>query len=136
MVADDPLSAVDANVSRHLFSKCIKGYLAEERKKAVILVSHQLQYMDQVDKVLWLSATGEVLAYGPPNEIAIERSIGISTDEIETQAQPMPSTEVSPTNGSPKKHEVFDQEDRVVGRVTRQTYVEVGRSDCSVFTHE
>jgi ATP-binding cassette subfamily C (CFTR/MRP) protein 4 len=37
---DDPLSAVDAHVGRHLFDNCIKTYLKD---KLVILVTHQLQ---------------------------------------------------------------------------------------------
>ncbi|KAF4522899.1 hypothetical protein B566_EDAN012057 [Ephemera danica] len=37
---DDPLSAVDAHVGRHLFDDCIKGFL---KHKAVVLVTHQLQ---------------------------------------------------------------------------------------------
>ena len=39
---DDPLSAVDVHVGRHLFTNCIRGFL---KNKAVILVTHQLQYL-------------------------------------------------------------------------------------------
>lgn len=45
---DDPLSAVDAHVGRHLFDQCISGFL---RREAVILVTHQLQYLKQADEV-------------------------------------------------------------------------------------
>ena len=48
---DDPLSAVDAHVARHLFSHCIKGLLAE---KTVILVTHQIQFARQCDSVYWM----------------------------------------------------------------------------------
>ncbi|KAG0724867.1 Multidrug resistance-associated protein 9 [Chionoecetes opilio] len=34
---DDPLSAVDAKVARHIFNHCVKGHLAG---KTVILVTH------------------------------------------------------------------------------------------------
>ncbi|XP_034747580.1 multidrug resistance-associated protein 9-like [Etheostoma cragini] len=37
---DDPLSAVDAHVGKHIFEKCIKGEL---QGKSIILVTHQLQ---------------------------------------------------------------------------------------------
>ena len=48
---DDPLSAVDVHVGRHLFSKCIRGIL---KRKAVILVTHQLQYLQEADEILVL----------------------------------------------------------------------------------
>ena len=37
---DDPLSAVDAHVGKHIFEECFKKVL---RRKTVILVTHQLQ---------------------------------------------------------------------------------------------
>lgn len=37
---DDPLSAVDAKVSKKLFNKVIKQFLIEKYKKTVILVTH------------------------------------------------------------------------------------------------
>uniref|UniRef100_A0A7N8WQN1 Multidrug resistance-associated protein 4 n=1 Tax=Mastacembelus armatus TaxID=205130 RepID=A0A7N8WQN1_9TELE len=49
---DDPLSAVDAEVGRHLFEDCICGLL---RKKPRILVTHQLQYLKAADQILVLN---------------------------------------------------------------------------------
>ena len=46
---DDPLSAVDVHVGRHLFNNCIKGFLKD---KAVILVTHQLQYLQDADTIM------------------------------------------------------------------------------------
>ena len=48
---DDPLSAVDARVGRHLFDNAIKSFLDG---KIRILVTHQLQYLNDVDKILCL----------------------------------------------------------------------------------
>uniref|UniRef100_A0A672ZTS9 Cystic fibrosis transmembrane conductance regulator n=1 Tax=Sphaeramia orbicularis TaxID=375764 RepID=A0A672ZTS9_9TELE len=48
---DDPLSAVDAEVGRHLFEKCICGFL---RNKPRILVTHQLQYLKAADQIIVL----------------------------------------------------------------------------------
>lgn len=57
---DDPLSAVDAEVGRHLFEKCICGIL---EKKARILVTHQLQFLKSVGQIILLS-NGKVQAQG------------------------------------------------------------------------
>ena len=46
---DDPLSAVDVHVGRHLFNNCIRGFL---KNKAVILVTHQLQYLQDADEII------------------------------------------------------------------------------------
>ncbi|KAL6254634.1 hypothetical protein P5V15_013941 [Pogonomyrmex californicus] len=48
---DDPLSAVDAHVSKHLFQECIQRYLAGKTR---ILATHQLQYIKGVDAILLL----------------------------------------------------------------------------------
>ncbi|XP_057321987.1 ATP-binding cassette sub-family C member 4-like isoform X1 [Microplitis mediator] len=45
---DDPLSAVDARVGRHIFEECILEYL---RGKTRILVTHQLSYLKQADTI-------------------------------------------------------------------------------------
>ncbi|CAG9108056.1 unnamed protein product [Plutella xylostella] len=45
---DDPLSAVDAHVGRHLFEACLVGYL---RRHTRVLVTHQLQFLKDVDQV-------------------------------------------------------------------------------------
>ena len=48
---DDPLSAVDAHVGKHLFQNCIQGFL---KNKSVILVTHQLQYLQEADEIIVL----------------------------------------------------------------------------------
>uniref|UniRef100_A0A8C7J4M0 Multidrug resistance-associated protein 4 n=1 Tax=Oncorhynchus kisutch TaxID=8019 RepID=A0A8C7J4M0_ONCKI len=51
---DDPLSAVDAEVGRHLFEQCICGIL---KNKPRILVTHQLQYLQAANQILVLKET-------------------------------------------------------------------------------
>eukprot|EP01135_Chromosphaera_perkinsii_P011303 Nk52_evm84s2367 gene=Nk52_evmTU84s2367 len=48
---DDPLSAVDQHVGRKLFEDCISGYLGG---KCVIFVTHQVQYLNQCDNVIFM----------------------------------------------------------------------------------
>ncbi|XP_060715255.1 ATP-binding cassette sub-family C member 12 [Tachysurus vachellii] len=58
---DDPLSAVDAHVGKHIFEECIKKEL---KGKSVILVTHQLQYLEFCDEVLLLD-NGKIKECGP-----------------------------------------------------------------------
>ncbi|CAH0698992.1 unnamed protein product [Spodoptera exigua] len=57
---DDPLSAVDAHVGRHLFESCLIGYL---RNTTRILVTHQLQFLRDVDQIIILK-NGTIAAAG------------------------------------------------------------------------
>uniref|UniRef100_A0A673C8C9 Multidrug resistance-associated protein 4 n=1 Tax=Sphaeramia orbicularis TaxID=375764 RepID=A0A673C8C9_9TELE len=62
---DDPLSAVDAEVGRHLFEECICGLL---RKKPRILVTHQLQYLKAADEIIVLKE-GHMVVRGTYTEL-------------------------------------------------------------------
>ena len=62
---DDPLSAVDAKVGRFIFDQCIRGIMKE---KCIILVSHQLQYIKNCDKVA-LIEKGRLLGCGMFEEV-------------------------------------------------------------------
>ncbi|KAM9836010.1 ATP-binding cassette sub-family C member 4-like [Aulostomus maculatus] len=62
---DDPLSAVDAEVGKHLFEQCICGLL---KKKCRILVTHQLQYLKATDHILVIKE-GHVMAHSTYNEL-------------------------------------------------------------------
>uniref|UniRef100_A0A8C1FAU8 ATP binding cassette subfamily C member 4 (PEL blood group) n=1 Tax=Cyprinus carpio carpio TaxID=630221 RepID=A0A8C1FAU8_CYPCA len=62
---DDPLSAVDAEVGRHLFEQCICGILKEKPR---ILVTHQLQYLKAADQILVLKE-GHMVARGTYSEL-------------------------------------------------------------------
>nr|XP_044248878.1 probable multidrug resistance-associated protein lethal(2)03659 [Drosophila takahashii] len=57
---DDPLSAVDTNVARHLFEQCVCGYL---RGSTVLLVTHQQQFLQLVDQIVILER-GQLSAVG------------------------------------------------------------------------
>ncbi|XP_014299326.1 ATP-binding cassette sub-family C member 4 isoform X1 [Microplitis demolitor] len=59
-ILDDPLSAVDTHVGKHLFEECIQYYLAGKTR---ILATHQLQYIKSVDGIL-LMEHGTVRMFG------------------------------------------------------------------------
>ncbi|EDV33395.1 uncharacterized protein Dana_GF24219 [Drosophila ananassae] len=62
---DDPLSAVDTHVGRHLFEECMRGYL---RDKLVILVTHQLQFLEHADLIVIMDK-GRITAIGSYEEM-------------------------------------------------------------------
>uniref|UniRef100_A0A673KPM6 ATP-binding cassette sub-family C member 5 n=1 Tax=Sinocyclocheilus rhinocerous TaxID=307959 RepID=A0A673KPM6_9TELE len=62
---DDPLSAVDAHVGKHIFEECIKKEL---KGKSVILITHQLQYLEFCDQVLLLD-NGELKEAGTHSDL-------------------------------------------------------------------
>ncbi|KAL0104937.1 hypothetical protein PUN28_016527 [Cardiocondyla obscurior] len=62
---DDPLSAVDAHVGKHMFEECIDKYL---RGKTRILVTHQLQYLRDVGRIIVLK-DGAIQAEGTFDEL-------------------------------------------------------------------
>ncbi|CAF1175955.1 unnamed protein product, partial [Adineta ricciae] len=62
---DDPLSAVDARVSKELFERSIKEYLGD---KICILVTHQIQFLQHATKIIILE-NGEMLENGTYEEL-------------------------------------------------------------------
>ncbi|KAM5298031.1 ATP-binding cassette sub-family C member 12-like isoform 2-T2 [Glossophaga mutica] len=66
---DDPLSAVDARVGQHIFEQCIKKTL---RGKTVVLVTHQLQFLESCDEVVLLE-DGEICEKGTHEELMEDR---------------------------------------------------------------
>ncbi|KAJ1077361.1 hypothetical protein K5549_014428 [Capra hircus] len=72
---DDPLSAVDAGVSRHLFEQCVRQALKE---KITILVTHQLQYLKDASQILMLKDI-ENIQVTLPLEDHLEGKVGFKT---------------------------------------------------------
>jgi ATP-binding cassette subfamily C (CFTR/MRP) protein 1 len=51
VLMDDPLSAVDAHVGRHIMDNAICGLL---KNKCRILATHQLHVLDRCDRIIWV----------------------------------------------------------------------------------
>ncbi|CAF4220833.1 unnamed protein product [Rotaria sp. Silwood2] len=68
---DDPLSAVDAKVAKHLFEKSIKEYL---RDKICILVTHQIQFLQDSTTIIVLD-NGEMIQIGTKEELIVSSPI-------------------------------------------------------------
>ncbi|KAB0372736.1 hypothetical protein FD755_015489 [Muntiacus reevesi] len=88
---DDPLSAVDAEVSRHLFELCICQALHE---KIRILVTHQLQYLKAASQILILK-DGKMVQKGTYTEFlksGIDFGSLLKKENEETEPSPVPGT--------------------------------------------
>lgn len=62
---DDPLSAVDAHVGKHIYQECVQQFL---KNKICILVTHQLQYLKDVGHLV-LMYHGSVEGQGTYAEV-------------------------------------------------------------------
>ena len=63
---DDPLSAVDGYVARHLVNYCLKGFLAG---KTILLVTHQVQLTRFCD-IVYLMNDGKLVSQGTFQDIS------------------------------------------------------------------
>ncbi|KAH7865402.1 hypothetical protein Vadar_006149 [Vaccinium darrowii] len=80
---DDPFSAVDAHTAATLFNDCVMAAL---QKKTVILVTHQVEFLSQVNKILVIQG-GEVTQSGCYEELltrgtAFEQLVNAHRNEI------------------------------------------------------
>ncbi|XP_023751707.1 ABC transporter C family member 8 isoform X1 [Lactuca sativa] len=88
---DDPFSAVDAHTSATLFNDCVMTCL---KKKTVILVTHQVEFLSSVDNILVMK-DGQVTQSGNYEELlmagaAFEQLVNAHKDAI-TGLEPSPS---------------------------------------------
>jgi ATP-binding cassette subfamily C (CFTR/MRP) protein 4 len=79
---DDPLSAVDPGVGKHLFHSVICGLL---KGKTRVLVTHQTQYLQDVDRVIIMRG-GRITAQGKWDELSAAGSLAgvIAVSAMET----------------------------------------------------
>ncbi|NXX54719.1 MRP1 protein, partial [Scopus umbretta] len=91
---DDPLSAVDAHVGKHIFEKVIgpKGIL---KNKTRVLVTHAVNYLPQMDTIL-VMADGEISEMGSYQELL--KQDGAFAEFLRTYANAEQSMENSDTN--------------------------------------
>ncbi|XP_049948143.1 ATP-binding cassette sub-family C member 4-like [Schistocerca serialis cubense] len=83
---DDPLSAVDTHVGKHLFDECINSYLSGKTR---ILVTHQLQYLQGADNIVILNK-GIIEHQGNFEEIlqsgvSFSKLMSSTEEEVETE---------------------------------------------------
>ena len=75
---DDPLSALDFNVGRHIFSHCMMGLLGEKTR---LIASHHEQLMREADDVIVL-LKGEMLGKGSFEELKAKGLLNTTVDPL------------------------------------------------------
>lgn len=130
ILLDDPLSAVDAHVGKHLFDKAICGLL---KKKCRILATHQLHVINKVDRIIWME-DGRIEAIGTYDKlmesnadfakmmgaIATENAEGKGDkNDAEEEVEELPEKEKKP-QGQPKA--LMQAEERSVSGVPWKVY--------------
>ncbi|KAG5438018.1 hypothetical protein PCANB_000365 [Pneumocystis canis] len=65
ILLDDSLSSIDSHVSKDIFEKCILGFL---KNKTVIFVTHKLDILDKVDRIIYLE-NGRIMETGNYSEL-------------------------------------------------------------------
>ncbi|XP_060080880.1 ATP-binding cassette sub-family C member 5-like isoform X2 [Ylistrum balloti] len=133
---DDPLSAVDVHVGRHLFHECIKKTL---RGKTVILVTHQLQYMRHCDEILVIEE-GKIAERGQHEDLIAQNgyygsmmgqfhattshnaATGDSSSKDGRNQSLSESKETKAPNSDGNKGTLTEKEEAHVGRVSGETY--------------
>ncbi|XP_046426050.1 ATP-binding cassette subfamily C member 4-like isoform X4 [Neodiprion fabricii] len=135
---DDPLSAVDSRVGRHLFEKCINGFL---KSKTRIIVTHQFQYLEQVDTVIFVNR-GTVECQGTFQELSASNFRNLifencetsddaeSTEKVDADATEFETKDVVPGNDEQQlKHtesmqelENIDDEEMATGSISSEVY--------------
>ncbi|KAJ8954554.1 hypothetical protein NQ318_000788 [Aromia moschata] len=120
---DDPLSAVDTRVGKQLFDECICGYL---KHKCVVLVTHQLQYLRNVNTIYLLSG-GKVETSGSYSELKNSDSEFTKLLEDSKEEEEEANRRLSQVNGGEENDEekgtpTQEKEERGSGTIAGRVY--------------
>ena len=129
ILLDDPLSAVDAHVGRHIMDEAICGLLDD---KCRILATHQLWVLNRVDRIVWMDE-GRIRAIGTYNDLMQEdddfRKLLASNSQEESRKQEGEEDEVEEEKKAHKKRKgkkpsgaLMQAEERAVASVSWEVY--------------
>uniref|UniRef100_A0A1B0DCY7 Uncharacterized protein n=1 Tax=Phlebotomus papatasi TaxID=29031 RepID=A0A1B0DCY7_PHLPP len=140
---DDPLSAVDTHVGKHIFERCIRRFLED---KIVILVTHQLQYLKDIRHIVLLNA-GRVEIQGSYDEIRqsnLDSFLAHTPDEAQEPKSPTTERKLNTFNSQIDYYESKDneeleeeKEEQAVGSVKWTVYLaffKFVRNKCMIIT--
>ncbi|KAJ3121077.1 Multidrug resistance-associated protein 1, partial [Physocladia obscura] len=125
-ILDDPLSALDAHVTKSLFDGAIKNPLMKD--KTIVIATHLLHLLPEVDQVVVMDA-GKIVQKGSFSELMVNENGKLF--HIMRDYHLDDKDEEKPDSSSKKNQEILkiesgttktNLEDRLTGSVTRNTY--------------
>ncbi|WVQ63105.1 uncharacterized protein L199_001256 [Kwoniella botswanensis] len=137
VLLDDPLSAVDANVSHHILKECILGELMRDRTR--LIVTHQMDILPHADLVLVMDrdseGDGKIVQQGTYSDLKMQEG-PFRSFISEYSSEPSPATPThrparSKTTSTTIKESKKDkssgvdtmEEDRQIGSIPWSVYI-------------
>lgn len=116
---DDPLSAVDSKVAKHIFNQCILGALSN---KTVILVTHATHFLEKCDEII-LMQNGKIAERGSHAELVARKGeyfdmIGFDSTRDKSETEEDSGEKKDESVNDVKKEENEDKEGR--GKLTTE----------------
>ena len=139
ILMDDPLSAVDAHVGRHIFDNAICGLLKD---KCRILATHQLHVLNRCDRIIWIQEghieTVDTFTNMINNNEAFQKLMASTAQENSQEEKAVNEGGVDVEKDSKKKKNnkrgaaLMQQEERAVKSVSWSVYVAYIRASGSI----
>ncbi|XP_050518856.1 ATP-binding cassette sub-family C member 4-like [Diabrotica virgifera virgifera] len=131
---DDPLSAVDTHVGKHIFEECICGYLGS---KCVVLVTHQLQYLKNIQNI-YLLKNGQVAVSGSYNDIRnsntdYSKLLAEMEDEEQEIKRKSKAVEVKQEKTEGEALPVLQREGKSTGNISGRVYRKYAKAGGHIF---
>lgn len=134
---DDPLSAVDAHVGRHIFDNAIHGLLKD---KCRILATHQLWVLNRCDRIIWMDQ-GRIQAIDTFDNLMKDHTgfqqlmETTALEEKKEGGEAPPSDDADESKGKKKKKRkaLMQSEERAVSSVPWSVYGDYVRASGSIF---
>ncbi|TAQ85854.1 hypothetical protein B7494_g5813 [Chlorociboria aeruginascens] len=138
IICDDPLSAVDAHVGRHIFDNVIMGLL---KNKARILATHQLWVLNRCDRIIWMEE-GKIQAIDTFNNLMRDHAgfqllmETTAVEETREEEEHVGKDEIEGDKKAMKKKRrgaaLMQAEERAVKSVPLSVYVDYIRASGSI----
>jgi ATP-binding cassette, subfamily C (CFTR/MRP), member 1 len=140
VIMDDPLSAVDAHVGRHIFDNAILGLMKD---KCRILATHQLWVLNRCDRIIWMEG-GKIQAVDTFNNLMANHDGFkqlMETTAVEEKQEDEPKTTEEKTadleKGKKKKKKapgLMQAEERAVASVPWSVYGAYVKASGTIFS--